>query len=111
MANNPDYQASFDNTIDAFLQRYYPRLIEKKDFDIERARALCLDYLLEECAALCLWPELNCHFEVYPSKRNAAMDETHKRFVIPKHPHLLHPISIKFKNRKQLKPQQFRSII
>ena len=107
MANEADYQASFDNTIDEFLRRYYPRLLDQQDFDSQRARRLCLDYLIEECTALCLWTELNCHYEVYPSKRNLAMEETHKRLVLPVYSELLHPIAIKFKNRKQLKPQQF----
>ena len=108
MAEQPYYQASFNNTIDEFLKRYYPRLLEKRNFNMQRAKTLCLDYLIEECTALCLWPELNCHFEVYPAKRNLAMDETHKRLVLPFYD-LLHPISIKFKNRKRLKPQQFQT--
>jgi len=109
MAEEAEYQESFDKTIDEFLRRYYPRLIETEHFDIERARTLCLDYLIEECTALCLWPTLECHYEVYPSPRNFAMHETHQRFVIPSFPTLLHAISIKFKNRKQLKPQSFKS--
>ncbi len=68
---------------------------------------MILDYLIEECTALCLWPEINAHFEVYPSKRNLAMSQTHQRFVLPQYPHLLHSIAIKFKNRKQFKPQNF----
>lgn len=104
------YAKIFDSTITEFLNRYVARLSNKSEFDLARAYALCFDYLLEECTAMCLWPELGCHFEVYPSKRNLAMDETHKRFVLPKHEELLHSIAIKFKNRKQLKPQQFTLI-
>ena len=107
LKTDSEYKIAFDNTIDEFLHRYHRRLIEHEKIDINRARLLCQDYLLEECTAVSLWPELNCHFEVYPSKRNLAMQATHERFVIPKHPNLLHPVSIKFKNRKQLKPQQF----
>lgn len=106
----PGYQQGFNQTIDGFLQRFYPRLLEKESFDLERAKKLCLDYLVEECTALCLWTELKCHYEVYPSKRNLVMTETHQRFVLPTYPDFLHPISIKFKNRKQLKPQQFQAI-
>lgn len=100
------YKAAFDNTIDEFMIRYSRRIENKKAFCLKRARKLCFDYLIEECAALCLWPELNCHFEVYPSRRNLAMSETHTRFILPQHPSLLHAIAIKFKNRKQFKPQQ-----
>lgn len=99
------YKNAFDITIDEFLKRYYQRLIDKEDFDIKRARLLCLDYLIEECTAMCLWPEMGCQFEVYPSPRNLAMQETHKRFVLPKYPDLLHAVAIKFKNRNQFKPQ------
>lgn len=49
-----------------------------------------------------LWPELNCHFEVYPSKRNFAMDATHRRFVLPEHSDLLHAVAIKFKIENSL---------
>ena len=106
MQNDPDYKYAFDETIEEFLRRYYKRAMHKTIFDIERDRKLCRDYLVEECTALCLWIELNCHFEVYPNKRNLAMDETHKRFVQPSFPHLLNGVAIKFKNRKQFKPQR-----
>lgn len=94
------YKQAFDDTIQKFLERYYARLQNKNLTYLERDFALCLNYLIEECAAFCLWPKLQCHFEVYPSKRNLAMEETHKRFILPKYPNLLHPIFIKFKNRK-----------
>lgn len=107
IGNDSYYRHAFEFTINEFLTRYYQRLTEKIDFDMTRARQLCFEYLLEECTAMCLWPETNCHYEVYPSNRNLAMDETHKRFVLPKYPKLLHAVAIKFKNRKQLKPQCF----
>ncbi|KTD29683.1 hypothetical protein [Legionella maceachernii] len=105
--NDSAFKFIFDDTIQEFLKRYYSRLLNKTNFDLERGYTLCFDYLIEECTAMTLWPELGCHFEVYPSRRNFAMDETHKRFVLPKWPDLLHAVAVKFKNRKQLKPQQF----
>ncbi|HEV2523688.1 MAG TPA: hypothetical protein VGU44_00965 [Gammaproteobacteria bacterium] len=105
LSKDKDYQHSFDETIAAFLKRNHH--LRNGYFDDENARRLCLDYLTEECAALCLWPEINAHFEVYPNKRNLAMTQTHQRFVLPQFPQLLHPIAIKFKNRKQFKPQNF----
>ena len=104
------YAKVFNQTIEEFLRRYYLRLTQQQGFDWERARRLCLDYLIEECTALSLWPELGCAFEVYPSRRNAAMHATHQKFVIPDHSELLHAIAIKFKNRKQFKPQQFQNV-
>ncbi len=100
----------FDNTINEFLTRYFNRLFSQSDFNMARGYQLCFDYLLEECTAMCLWPELDCHFEVYPSKRNFAMDETHRRYVLPFHKELLHAVAIKFKNRKQFNPQRFTLI-
>lgn len=110
MAADESYHGAFINIVEEFLTRYYRRIKEKADFHLERARQLCLTYLIEECTALCLWPELSCQFEVYPSRRNLAMAETHKRFVLLKHPDLLHAVAIKFKNRKQFKPQQLVSV-
>jgi hypothetical protein len=105
--NDSAYKGVFENTIHEFLQRYYSRLLDRVHFDPQRGYKLCFDYLIEECTAMTLWPELECQFEVYPSKRNFAMDETHKRFVVPKWPEFLHAVAIKFKNRRQLKPQTF----
>lgn len=105
-----NYKAAFDISIEKFLEKYTERLTHYKNFNVEKAWQLSFDFLIEECTALCLWTELECQFEVYPSRRNQAMDETHKRFVLPNHPDLLHPIGIKFKNAKQIKPQFFEQI-
>ena len=105
LKQDPAYRDSMAQTIEIFLNRYYRRLTQQSAFDYQRAQGLCLDYLLEECTALCLWPELQCHFEVYPSPRNQAMTYTHQQWVLPQYPDLLHPIALKFKHRKQFKPQ------
>ncbi len=107
--SDPLYKAVFDETIDEFLRRYTHRLDKDDDFNIEKARKYCSDYLIEECAIICLRPKLNlaCHFDVYPSRRNLAMSETHTRFVLPNYPNLLLPVAIKFKNRTTLYPQRF----
>ncbi len=99
-----NYQSALDSTVHQFLKRYVHRLQDPR-FNILRAETLCADYLIEECSAFCLWPEMGCHYEVYPSKRNLAMMETHERFVLPHHANSLCAISIKFKQRKQFKPQ------
>ena len=108
IAEDATYKECFDRTIDEFLRRFYARLFEN-DINRERTRSLCLDYLIEECTALCLWTELGAHFEVYPAKRNEVMQETHKRFVQPLYPELVQAVSIKFKGRRQLKAQNFHS--
>ncbi len=101
-----NYKESFDIAIHDFLERYIPRLPKNIKINKKEAFSLCLEYLKEECTALCLWIEENAQFEVYPSKRNQAMSITHEIFVKPYYPGLLLPVAIKFKNRKQLKPQK-----
>jgi hypothetical protein len=103
--SDQDYRQSFDLTIKDFLARFMLRR-QKNDFSSEQRYALCLEYLLEECTALCLWVEEEINFEVYPSRRNAAMSATHSLFVRHQYPDLLLPVAIKFKNRKQLSPQR-----
>lgn len=111
IADDCSYRLCFEDTVNEFLTRYFRRLTEDSNFDATKAKQLCLDYLIEECTALCLWQETNCQFEVYPNSRNAVMAETHRRFIEPYHPQLLNAVAIKFKNRKQLKPQWFSSIL
>jgi hypothetical protein len=106
--NDCAYKECLNKTIEIFLTRFQKRIDLHQDiFNYHRAFKLSLEYLKEECTAICLWPELGCHFEVYPSQRNLAMTETHKRFIIPSYPNLLHAVAIKFINSKQLLPQQF----
>ena len=109
LKQDPAYRDSMDQTIEIFLHRYCRRLTQARAFNHPRAQGLCLDYLLEECTALCLWPELQCQFEVYPSPRNQAMTYTHQQWVLPQYPDLLHPIALKFKHRKPFKPQSMET--
>jgi hypothetical protein len=104
-----EYWKCFTNTVEEFLRRFLARLGDKA-LDKERARRLCLDYLIEECSAFCLWIELEAQFEVYPSRRNLALKATFERFVQPLYPNLLQAVSIKFKNRRQFQPQDFQRI-
>jgi hypothetical protein len=101
------YKKVFDETIDEYLSRYFKRLTDVASFDLERARRLCFDYLVEECAVLCLWVETGCQFELYPGKHNAAVNETRKRFVFSNNPDLLYSVGIGFNQRKDLPPQRF----
>lgn len=104
------YKQTFDNTIDDYLIRYCKRLTDVASFDMERARRLCFDYLVEECAVLCLWAETGCQFELYPGKHNAAVNETRRRFIFSKDPNLLQAVGIGFNRRKDLPPQSFVSV-
>jgi hypothetical protein len=105
------YLSFFENTINAFLDRYISRLIGPYDlFNGKRAYELCMDYLIEECSALCLWPETGADYEVYPNKRNPAMDATHKHFVLERYPNKLYSVGIKFKSKGRLSAQKFVSV-
>lgn len=105
--SNVAYKSAFDTTIDEYLTRYCKRLKNPSSFNRERARQLCFDYLIEECAVLCLWPKTGCHFELYAGKHNAAMEKTWKHFVAPISPNLVRSIMIGFNRRPDLQPQRF----
>jgi hypothetical protein len=93
---DPIYKSAFDETIVKFLERYSKRKPLNGEA-YKKAAQLCLDYLIEECAAMCLWIEDNYNFQVYPFRRNNAMKATYKKFIQPHHPNLLIPLSIEFK--------------
>lgn len=101
------YKELFDASINEYLNRYIKRLKRPDLFDRGRAERVCFDYLVEECAVLCLWPKLSCQFEIYAGTHNAAIEETRERFVHSGFPELVRPVSIGFNHRPDLKPQQF----
>ena len=104
--SDPIYKAVFNETINDYLSRYMKRLKDPASFDLERAYRLCFDYLVEECAVLCLWPQSGCKFEIYSGKHNCAMQETHKRFLMPIMPDF-QSIRVGFNRRPNLQPQCF----
>ncbi len=95
-----NYKKAIDETAEIYVNRYMTRLINKT-IDYNKAVYLSIDYLKEECAALCLWTEGNYDFEVYPSKRNLAMNMTHAQLIAPKTPYLLLPVAIKLKYKSE----------
>lgn len=109
LVHDVDYKVTFEETIDQYLSRYQRRLENSDNFDYAKAHQLCFDYLVEECAALCVWPETECYVDVYPTPRNSAMDKTHRKILLKEYPGILHSVSLKFKNKKQLQGQKFHS--
>lgn len=101
------YKNVVDKSINDFLQKLSKRVKLLSEFDWDRAYQLSYDFVTEECAALCLWPELGSNFELYPIKHNEAINETRNRFVLPQYPNLLRAVNIVFKNAGQLQPQNF----
>ena len=105
--HDPSYKAVFDKSTEEFLKKYCSRLSNPEKFNLERARRLSYDFIIEECTALCLWPELQCQFEAYPIRHNEAVNATRERFILPFYPNLLQALNIVFKNAQQIKPQSF----
>lgn len=94
--SNEHYRQAIHANIEEFLSRYLKNHPEIPVND-ERAVALCLDYLLEECAVMCLWTEKAYDFEVYPSGRNKAMAATYDQLIKPYYPDYLRPVALRFK--------------
>jgi two-component system aerobic respiration control sensor histidine kinase ArcB len=80
--------------------------IRNKSFNADEAKVAFLrsiDYLKEEAAAMCLWPKLDCHYEIYYSKRSGPMSLTYDTLLKTQYPHLLQPLSLRFKKQKNSK--------
>ncbi len=105
LAEDDSYKNIFGTTIDNYLQRYCRHLNDSSVFDLAKAKQLCFEYLIEECAVLCLWPELNCDIELYTGTHNLAMQETAKRFIASGGVSSLKHIPIKFNHRSNLRSQ------
>lgn len=101
------YYQAFAETVNTFLNRYKKQNPSLEYFDQQRSELICLNYLLEECAIFCLWPELECEFEIYPNAHNLAIEATRKKFLVPSFPNLLHSVSLRFRHSNLLKPLQF----
>lgn len=110
MEQDIKYKSVFDLSIETYLNRYIKNSNDSPTFNRERAKKICLEYIIEECAVLILWIELACQFEIYPNKHNMAIEETRKRFILPGHSNILQPLTLRFKNAKQPKRQVFRSL-
>lgn len=106
---NPAYRVAIHTNIEAFLSRYL-KDVDPTSFDVQRANELCLDYLLEECAVMCLWPENKYDFEVYPSGRNQAMAATYEQLIYPLSPNYLRPVALRFKKYSGISQKDSREI-
>ncbi len=91
------YKKEIQANIEEFLSRYLGRFSDKSQVDYKRAFSLCLGYLLEECAVMCLWVEKEYDFEIYPSGRNKAMAATYEHLIKPAYPNFLKSVALRFK--------------
>ena len=106
--SNKLFQQAIHANINDFLRRYLNRL-NQEDIDYQRGFRLCLDYLIEECAVMCLWTEKAYNFEVYPSGRNNAMAATWHYLIKPHYPHYLRPVALRFKKYPAKVPKELLS--
>jgi hypothetical protein len=90
------YRAALDETAEQYLSRYL-KLHNTRMVCVEHVLFAALDYLKEECAAMCLWSEGEYNFELYPTGRCVAMAVTYERLIQPLTPSLLRPVSLRFK--------------
>lgn len=102
---NQFYKDAIHVNVDEFLTRFFGRR-DCHRIDMERAFNLCLDYLFEECAVMCLWTDGEYNFELYPSGRNQAMSATYEMLIEPYFPNYLRPVAVRFK--KYLKQNLFQ---
>jgi|GEM_PF-1137617 hypothetical protein len=106
MNKDQGYKQYLLSSINKYLDRYEKRLSQPENFNRANSEDVCLDYLIEECAVLCLWPITDCHYEIYDGTHNIAMKETLTRFVNNKQCYPLEMLKITFNHRPDLKPQE-----
>jgi len=95
--NNVLFKEAFDKNIFNFLSRFSSKHGLETSFDWNKSALICLDYLIEECACMCLWVEEKCEFELYPTGRNESMSATYEYLISPNYPGLLKPVALRFK--------------
>lgn len=110
LEEDKQYFQAFMKTVDIYLGRFKKQRSLSEHFDWQRSSSICLNYLIEECAIFCLWPELKCEFEIYPNAHNSAIEATRKKFLIPAFPGLLHSVSLRFRHANLFRPLQFASL-
>jgi hypothetical protein len=97
--NDKGYRESLQQSAKEFLERNVEKYSLFEENEYERAFGLCIEYLIEECACMLLWIEKKCHFEVYPSGRNRAMEATYDKFIRTDYPEVLRSVSLRFKKQ------------
>ncbi len=90
------YRETFKTTAEEYLNRQ----LDADILDRQKYMDACYNYLKEEAAAMCLWPKLNCEYEIYFNTRNSVMNLVYEDLLKPKYNNLLQPISLRFKKKK-----------
>lgn len=98
-----EYQQAFYQVTDQFYERYKKRY-SFKNVNLDLLYPYCLEYLKEECAVMLLWADKGYNFEIYPSKRNKAMEATHEYLIKPRFPNVLKPIALEIRTKNAKRP-------
>ncbi len=101
-SSDPLFKESVDDTALEFSTRKMSTAL----VDIDTAFNLSKEYLLEECAVMLLQAEEGYQFEIYPSKRNNAMDYVYQQVISYTNKNLMRAVSIKFKNLNSINIQE-----
>jgi tRNA-dependent cyclodipeptide synthase len=76
-SEDSEYKSAFDKDARIFLQRAIRSNAELAPNSTE----LCMQYLKEECACMCLWVEEGCEFLTYPYGINNSCRATYKKYI------------------------------
>ncbi len=98
-----EYQQSFYQVVDQFCERYKKRH-KSENVNLAFLYSCCLEYLKEECAVMLLWADQGYNFEVYPSKRNQAMEATYEYLIKPSSLNILRPIALEIRTKTAKHP-------
>lgn len=98
--SSPGFKNAVDSTIKEFEERILPRL--DKEVSQNLVYSKCLKYLLEECAGQLLWINYGYEVEIYPAKRNKALQKCYTDFIKDRDINLLRPIFLKFKKKLEI---------
>lgn len=97
ICNLYEENTAYKNAVNTTIRDFFTRATARGHLlDVTKIQELSLKYILEECAALCLWVETQCEFEIYPTPRNPAIAFTYDNLIKPYHPMLSKPLSLNF---------------
>lgn len=99
--NNENYNSILAKTAEEYIDRQSS--LASKNKEIYDA---CYKYLIEEAAAMCIWPEFQSEYEIYISKRNDLMNLVYQDILKPEYGNLLQPLSLRYKKKNNEKDIQ-----
>jgi PAS domain S-box-containing protein len=88
----------FSNIVNSLAIEFNDRLKNRgNNFDSSRGVRLSIEYILEECAAMCQWYEEGYDVDIYPSGRNEAIEYSFSVIMADYYGKLVLPASLNFK--------------